>query len=239
MTHILKLTSVALLSVGAVSLASAQTALVDFGSSNAAGTIGGNYFNVWNPGNNVDLLNTGGVVDTGWNLDSTSGGATNDGITPDFTPSFNGAPNPFNDDSITGDALNLTPIQGTRNVRFYNLAATTSYTFTIFGARDSTQTRVTSYSLINDAAGSALDSGTITTSGTGVGTGSNYNNDTVLVLTGTTDADGEIFVQYTATTGDFGYLNAISITQVPEPSTYALFAGLLALTSIAVRRRRA
>jgi hypothetical protein len=134
--------------------------------------------------------------------------------------------------------LNLTPAQLIRNVRFYGLSASTSYTFSIYGARDATETRITTYSILNDSAGSPLDSGTLTTSGTGIGSsGENYNNDALLALTATTDADGELFLQYQATTGSFGYLNAVQITQEPEPSTFALLA-IAASGLIFLRRRK-
>jgi hypothetical protein len=236
MKQILKLTSVALLSASAVSLASAQTALVDFGTSNAAGSIGGNYFNVWNPGNNIDLLDTGGVTDTTWNLDSTTGAATNDGASPDFVFTTPSAPNPFNDDNIISDALNLTNTQGTRNVRVNGLDINGSYDIVIFGTREATGTRITDYSVI----GLTTVGGSLTTSGTAIGTGAvNYNNDTVFSALGITpDANGRITIEY-STASSFGYLSAMSVTSVPEPGAYALIAGFASLAWIATRRRRA
>lgn len=235
----MKTKSLLMLSALSGSFVFAQTVLVDFGSSNSAGFIGGNYFNVWNPGNNVDLiLASDGTSDSGWNLDSTTPGAANNGSSPDyvFTSPFPGAPNPFNDDSIASDALNLTPTDGVRNVRFFNLDPSTEYSLTIYGAREASQTRITTYSVLNDGLGSVLDTGSLTTSGTGIGTGANYNNDTLLNLSATTDADGEIILQYAATTGDFGYLNAVQLTQIPEPSTF-LLVGLAGVTGLITYRR--
>ena len=40
------------------------------------------------------------------------------------------------------------------------------------------------------------------------------------------------------TTGDYMSIDSITLTAVPEPSSYALIAGMLALTSIMVRRRK-
>ena len=40
------------------------------------------------------------------------------------------------------------------------------------------------------------------------------------------------------TTGDYMAIDSITLTAVPEPSSYALIAGMLALASIMVRRRK-
>ena len=39
------------------------------------------------------------------------------------------------------------------------------------------------------------------------------------------------------TTGDYMSIDSITLTAVPEPSSYALIAGMLALASLMVRRR--
>lgn len=198
----------------------ADTVLVDFGGLAPANPVGSQYFNQWSPGQNIDLvLASDGTTDSGWNLDSTTAGAVNDGVTPDFTSLFNGAPVPFGSDTITSDALNLTPAQGVRNVRLFNLNPSLFYNITIFGARDSTQTRITDYNVI----GSTTISGSLQTSGTGSGTGSTYNNDDVFnAFNIAPNGSGIITIEYAVDTGDFGYLNALGITVVPEPSSLIL-----------------
>lgn len=208
-------------------LVNADTVLIDFGGLAPANPVGGQYFNQWSPGQNINLvLASDGVTDSGWNMDSTTAGAVNDGISPDFTPTFNGAPAPFNSDTITSDALNLTPAQGIRNVRFLNLNPSLFYNISIFGARDAAQTRITDYSVI----GSTTVSGSLQTSGTGSGTGSTYNNDTVFSVSSMApNGSGIITIEYSVDTGDFGYLNAMQISVVPEPATlsFLLLGGVL------------
>ncbi|MEO0515554.1 MAG: PEP-CTERM sorting domain-containing protein [Planctomycetota bacterium] len=223
------------LAVAGLAMSASGAVLVDFGSSNTSGVIGGNHFNAWNPGNNIDLIETDGVTDSGWNLASTTPAVTNNGSSPDFVFNYNGAPTPFADDSIVSDALNLQP-GVVRNVRFFNLDALTEYEVVIYAGRDSSQTRVTTYTLVAEAGGTVLDSGTLQTSGVGSGTGSTYNNDDLLTLKGTTDSDGELFLQYEATTGDFGYLNALQFNVVPEPASMVL-VGLGGFCLASGRRR--
>lgn len=214
----------------------AATVYVDFGSADTSGTVNGNYWNVWNPGNNIDLIDINGTTDSGWNLDSTTAAATNNRTTLDYVFSYAtyGAPAPFNNDNIASDALNLTNTQGTRNVRLTTLDITKSYNFQIYGAREGTsEVRITNYTVLGATSGS----GTLTTTGTDIGTGgADYNNNAILTINGITpNASGEILIQYSVNTGGFGYLNAFTVTEVPEPSSAALVGGL---GMIALLRRR-
>lgn len=200
----------------------AQSVLVDFGGLAPSNPVSGLYFNQWNPGNNLDLvLSSDGVTDSGWNLDSSTAAVVNNGISPDYTSSYSGAPSPFADDTVTSDALNLGAADAARNIRFLNLNINELYDVVIYGARDATQTRITDYTVT----GATSSFGSLTTSGTGIGTGGvNYNNDTTFTVSGIApNASGQIVIEYVVNTGDFGYLNAVQLTQIPEPSTLVLF----------------
>ena len=56
----------------------------------------------------------------------------------------------------------------------------------------------------------------------------------------TTDGFGNLVLQSTTTDsgGDAQHLNAMELTAIPEPATYAALAGLLALGLVVLRRRR-
>lgn len=221
----------------AAASAHAATVYVDFGSSDTSGVQNGSYWNVWNPGNNIDLIDIDGSTDTGWNLDSTTSAATNAWASLDYVFSYatDGAPSPFDHDNIASDALNLTPGQGTRNIRLITLDPSKTYNFQIYGAREASETRITDYVVT----GTNSASGSLTTSGTGIGSGAaNYNNDTILTINGISPtAEGRITIEYAVNTGSFGYLNAFTVTEVPEPAAGMAFGfGLFGLTLL--RRRR-
>lgn len=125
----------------------AKTAYVDFGLADTSGILNGNFWNVWNAGNTTVLLDIDGSTSTGWTLASTTAAATNNRTTSDFVTSYatHGAPSPFNHDTIVSDALNLTSNQTTRDVRLSGLNPNNSYNFQIYGARETTDIRVTNY----------------------------------------------------------------------------------------------
>ena len=244
MKKILKLTSLAVLSAGAVSLASAQTVLIDFGDTYKAATKANG--DTWNamvaPSYMADLTDTTGSTTT-WNLGTISGafgengGAGGGGLA---TPSVSLLGNLANVDA-TYDYFYTSSTSNASVLRFSGLDDTKTYTLSFFGSRNTGGTRETVYSILD---GSPLSSEIVQTSGTGAGTGTGTagdgNDNTIATLSNiATNGSGEIEFSFAIESGGFAYLNAMSITQVPEPGTFALFAGLLALTSIAVRRRRA
>lgn len=66
-----------------------------------------------------------------------------------------------------------------------------------------------------------------------------HNQDTVAILTGLSPQTSNIlYVGFEGAGGNSGYLNTLQISEVPEPSTFALYAGFLALGFILWRRNR-
>jgi hypothetical protein len=117
------------------------------------------------------------------------------------------------------------------------LNPTYTYDFTFFGSRLWTVggTRTTTYT----AAGlTTSTTSPLATTGVGIGAGGyNANNNTTVSLLGVKpNALGNITFTYTAASGGFGYLNAMKVTFVPEPSTLALLA-LGGIAAVAMRRR--
>lgn len=206
-----------LATVFATASSEAKTAYVDFGLADTSGILNGNFWNVWNPGNNTVLTDIDGSTSTGWTLASTTAAATNNRTTLDYVATYatNLAPSPFNHDNIASDALNLQPVDGTRNVRLSGLNPNNSYNFQIYGAREATDMRVTNYTV----RGANSANGSLTTSGNGsVSIGVTYNNKNILAVSGIfPDTSGQIFVEYSVGSGTFGYLNAFTVNEVVTP----------------------
>ena len=200
----------------AVSLAApafSQSLLVDFGpasgvngSATANPDANSHYWNNYTGSSLTGLLTTTNGS-TGIGLSYATGGAVNTSafaVTPTSSLGDLNIATAANDAAFTtsaspGDTFNLT---GLNPLETYDLI--------LYGARDSTITRVTTYTVTGTNSGS----GTLTTSGTNLGgTGINYNNNNTLTLAGiTANASNAIAVNYKATTGGFGYLNAMQVT---------------------------
>ncbi len=108
------------------------------------------------------------------------------------------------------------------------------YDFALFGTRNTAETRFTRYS-VTDTNG--LHFSDLQTSGAGAGTSSTGNNDDLAALNGlVADGSGNLTLTVQAQTSNFGYLGAMRITAVPEP-TAPLLLGLGGLAFLARRRR--
>jgi len=224
---------------GALSL-NAQTVLLDFGDSVAAATTANG--DTWNamiaPSFMSNLTDTTGSLTT-WDFGTVSGsfsengGGGGGGLS---SPSVGLLGNLANADAT--DDYFYTANTGTASVlRFSDLDDTKTYTLSFFGTRDTAGTRETVYSILD---GSPLSSGIVQTSGTGAGSGGTGNDNTLVTFSNiATNGSGGIDFSFGVESGSFGYLGAMSITQIPEPGTYALIGGLYALSFVALRRRRA
>jgi beta-glucanase (GH16 family)/lysophospholipase L1-like esterase len=202
---------------GSVSSAVTKTVLVDFGPAATATTspTNGYYWNNYTTtGTAITNLVTSTNGSSGWRLELSTAGVLGGGTWVPVTTTNMGV---FNVGTAATDGLNLTAAQGVRGVRLSGLTNSELYTVGVYAGRDATQTRTTTYSV----KGAGTNSSALTTSGTGIGaSGVNYNNTSYLVFSNVApDTTGSIYVEYTASAGDFGYLNALFLSQqVPVPS---------------------
>ncbi|MBE2203807.1 MAG: PEP-CTERM sorting domain-containing protein [Chthoniobacterales bacterium] len=227
----------ALLGLATLTSASAQTILIDFGSAanvTSSPDTNGNYWN------NV----TSGTLGTTISNLTTTGSAAS-GIQLQVTSTFaNTGPSPYV--TLTGEsslgALNIGTaisdfLYGNNNVAtpavitFSGLDSAKTYNFSLFGARDATDTRNTTYVVTGVNSGTQ----TLQTSGSNVGgAGVNYNDSNLAVINGITP-NGSNEITLAVSSSGFSYLNALQITIVPEPATVALAFGSLG-TMLFLRR---
>ncbi len=215
---------------------SASTILIDFGDT-ISGTTSG-LGNTWNS-----------VVDSNpvSNMADTSGGAT----TIDIFISAGG----FGENGGAGGGGLASPSQallgdlavasatndyfftsGTQSLTLTlgGLDPTKTYNLDFFGTREQTATRQTLYTVVDNVGSSNQ---VLTTSGTAIGDGGyDGNNDTVASFTNLVpNGSNQISFSFTTNNSTFGYLGAMRITAVPEPSAVIVGAvGILVL----LRRRR-
>lgn len=136
--------------------------------------------------------------------------------------------------AVTGDYWFTT---SNDSFKISGLNPANTYDFKFFGSRifDGAQ-RTTTYSATG--AGGPVSSTSLATTGTNIGADGilDGNNNTFRTLTGITpNASGEITITIAATSGGFGYLNAMEMSVVPEPGA-TLLGGLGIL--VLLRRRR-
>ena len=211
----------------AVAPAAGATVLVDFSAAenSPGGLQGGNYWNTVGDNTANSLIGAATGLDSGWDVTVTHGGTytgfggtaiNGDGDAAPFDQSFA---------IIDGIYSNHAQAAGTATITFTNLTPDTDYDFSTY----------------SDRAGGWADGVISTTVGTGPASVA-ILKDAVTDFTMTSDASGTIAFTFvegpgeSSNVGDNAVLNALSMTEVPEPSTLALAAmGLAGL----VRRRRA
>lgn len=238
------LACVTILAVSASSL-NAQTVLIDFGNDSSYRGISvpgpdsnGNYWtSVWSGAYYPDLPDTAGnatTVDFGF-----------DGSAPGGTDSYNG-PAGATDSGVPADHLGNVDIDAAAlgvlggsaeaAIDFYvdtrfqiqGLDPGKVYDLTFFGSHKYNNNNTTTYSLHDVGFVNQFESVDLV-----VGVDDLHNRDMTATLSGVSpQADGIFYVQ------SLGYINAMSVTAVPEPGTVALLAGGCGLIVVAARRRK-
>lgn len=208
--------------------------------------------------NNINSQNEASLI-TGGTGTSLNGLVTTDGTSSGINITLSGAWRSsgfnfggLNEDtpglSMFGETIGLTSAtqdyffaQGTETatLTLSGLDITKTYDLQMFGTRNNTQTRITTYTVTDLTGSSPMN---LQTSGTGISNGStafpNGNNSSTALFEGLVpNASGQISVTLVSQNNTFGYLGVLGIQEVPEPSTSALaaLAGLLVIG----RRRRA
>ena len=170
--------------------------------------VNGNYWNNYAANGFANLVTSQGNSTTYYFTPNVGGGFNTNFITGNPNLSALGV---FNIPTVYSDAINTTT---SCSYYFYNINQNLTYDFSLFGSRDATTTRTTQYTI----EGSNTGSGSVTTSGVGVGgTGTNYNTANLVNITGITSTNfggsigNGVKITVAATSGGFGYLNAMSM----------------------------
>lgn len=108
-----------------------------------------------------------------------------------------------------------------------------SYDLTFFGSHKYNADNTTRYTIYDDG----TFSNPVTSADLIVGVNDAHNQDTTVTISGVSpQPDGIIYVGFAAAGGGDGYLNALQINAIPEPSSLLLMASAAGLSLI--RRRR-
>jgi hypothetical protein len=229
--------------------------LIDFGNAasyRGASVVGadanGNFWNSINSGvywsNLNDITGAATTVDFGF-----SGGV---GGTDSYNGPAGATSNPLLASEIAAtdiDSVALGLLGGAKEAAmdFYNgtnmrfeiagLNPGQQWTLKFFGSAKWTADATTIYSIYDNSAYTGAALGTASLNIRNSSSGWLHNRDTVATLTVTPNANGAVYVNVVGSAGGRGYLNAMSVESVPEPSVASLLTlGSMAL--LALRRRR-
>ena len=129
---------------------------------------------------------------------------------------------------------------GTSNVgrfQIQQVAAGQEYELAFYGSHRWVGSQTT-FSVYDDNLYSNLLGSTTITHGNGAGTGNTSDVGVISGLTGPSNSNNIFYVQWEGTvTSTQGYINAMSISAIPEPSTLMLF-GIAGIALIGFARRR-
>lgn len=249
------------LAAALVASAHAQTVLIDFGSASTFRGVtapspdtSGNYWNSTAFGFMGNLVSSNGTATTmDWAPDGLGGVDSFNGIAgattnPVTAGEISAAQTILDSGSLTtfkvaGAAMDYYKSDnGTTSVGRFQLqqvAAGQAYDLTFYGAKQYTGANTqTKYSVFDDNGYSNLLGSVTLTHGDG-GANANINNVATLAgLLGPSNANNIFYIQWEGvTTTTEGYINAMSITAVPEPSTLGLILGAGVL-GVMFRRHR-
>jgi beta-glucanase (GH16 family)/lysophospholipase L1-like esterase len=198
-----------------------QQILIDFGQTPTTNAISGKF---WNNVTNTNSLSVNNLLDA---AGAYSGYSMSFSVTPLMNNVFAVTPNAglgeFNETNVVLDGIYTDTNRSSSTFKISRLNRSNAYTFRLFGSRSATQTRVTSYTL----AGSDTFNGALTNSGSNVGgTGINYNTNVLTFSNVVPDRNGEVTLTFTRTAGDFGYLNALSVSTTNFPDAGSIYVDL-------------
>ncbi len=224
------------LAIAAPLTALAQTAVyIDFSAptgSLATTWTGGNWNNVTQDigvmASPVSLIDFNTGLASGISYQITRGFGGNNGTGDLTNPRAEGDPFPF---SAWRDSFFQQGVGQFSTIVFSGLQPGQEYTFTFASARGSVSDNRTTEFLVE-----GLGSGSVSVN-------SSNNTQSVSLTSVFSDANGFATLTVRAGAGNdnasrFYYINAMSITAIPEPSAFAALAGLGALGVAATRRRR-
>jgi hypothetical protein len=119
---------------------------------------------------------------------------------------------------------------------FSGLLANTTYEIKLFAYNDS-ETNTRTMTFADYTTGQEADSGSIVYSGSYDFATDSDNDKFATTISAVTDSEGNLLIRGTPGGNYVAVLNGFQISAIPEPSSFALLAGLLCFVSVASRRK--
>ena len=234
--------------VGLVASASAQTILLDLGNnadfrsvSVPNPDVNGHYWNSVSSSaffpNIIDINGNATVVDFGFTTDgghdSFNGPA---GVTSDPPTAAEVAATDIDAAALGNLGIKEAAFDYYVSSRFQiqQLDPSKTYNLTFFGSHKFNSNNTTRYTIYTDGTFSTP----VASADLLVGVNADHNRDTVVTISGLSpQASNILYVGFAGAGSGGGYLNALQVTAVPEPSTLLLVAGAAAALCFGFRRR--